>query len=212
MYQSAALRIRPPFADPPFTKLPSPPAGPPGPLGVDPAAAAEAAAFEAAATIACKTAVAGETAGADGKAASVLTLVGLMFTVLARFGPELGAAVRGGGLVRAACAALLLGFAAGGLGAVVQAFRTISPRFRTERPSLAFFAEVARLDRDEYVARVEAMTMRDAVGQILAYNHAAATICAEKFAQLRRCTRCFEVAAGCWLLLALTLVYLSLRG
>ena len=199
MYQNAALRIR----------RPADVAPPPPP--VDPVAA-EIAAHEAAATLACKTAIASETAGADGKAASVLTLIGLMFTVLARFGPELGAALRGGGLVRVACSLLLLGFAGAALAAVFQAFRTISPRFRKEKPSLAFFAEVARLDRDEYVTRVEAMTMRNAVGQILAYNHAAASICAEKFQQLGRCTRCFEVAAGCWVVLAGILVVLSLRG
>ena len=199
MYQTAALRIRQ-RGD----------AAPPPPP-VDPAAA-EMAAHEAAATLACKTAIGSETAGADGKAASVLTLIGLMFTVLARFGPELGAALRGGGIVRAACSLLLVGFAAAALAAVFQAFRTISPRFRKEKPSLAFFAEVARLDRDAYVARVEAMTMRDAVGQILAYNHAAASICAEKFNQLGRCTRCFEVAAACWAVLAGILVVMSLGG
>ena len=198
MYQSAALRIERPTAAP--AASPGPPFDP------------EVAAQEAAATLACKTAIASETAGADGKAASVLTLIGLMFTVLARFGPELGATVRGGGLGRAVCTVLLLGFAGCALSAVVQAFRTISPRFRKDKPSLAFFAEVARLDRDAYFERVEAMTMRDAVGQILSYNHAAATICAEKFKQLGRCTRCFEAAAACWLLLAGILLLRSLQG
>ena len=204
MYQSAARRIR---------RMPALP-----PPALDPAAAAreaaakESAECEGAATLACRAAIGGETSGADGKAASVLTLLGLMFAVLARFGPELGAALRGGGLARAACAALLLGFTASALCAVVQAFRTIAPRFWRERPSLAFFAEVARLDRDAYVARVEAMTMREAVDQILSYNHTAARICAEKFKQLARCTRCFEVAAGCWVALATILVIKSLCG
>jgi hypothetical protein len=167
---------------------------------------------EAAATLACRTSVGSETVGADGKAACVLTLLGVMFTVLSRFGPEAGAILRGGGLARAVCAVLLAGFAAYALAAVVQAFRTISPRFRKDKPSLAFFAEVARLDREEYFERVESMTMREAVGQILLYNHTASRICAEKFRQLRRALRCFEGAAGCWVLLLVILVLKSLHG
>ena len=81
-----------------------------------------------------------------------------------------------------------------------------------EKPSLAFFAEIARLDPSDYARRVEAMTMEEAVGQILSYNHTAATICAEKYRQLRRALLCFEAAAACWLLLAVTLVATSLLG
>jgi hypothetical protein len=167
---------------------------------------------DAAATLACRTSIGSETLGADGKAACVLTLLGIMFTVLARFGPELGAVLRGGGFARAACGVLLAGFAGYALCAVVQAFRTISPRFRKDKPSLAFFAEVARLDREEYFELVESMTMRDAVGQILLYNHTASKICAEKYRQLRRALRCFEGAAGCWVLLLIILVLKSLHG
>ena len=171
---------------------------------------------EAAATLACRAAIGTETAGADGKAASVLTLLGIMFTVLARFGPELSAALQGrpggSGVIRVTCAALLLGFICAALCAVVQAFRTISPRFCRDKPSLAFFAEIASLERDEYVRRVESMTMPDAVNQILLYNHTAAKICAEKFKQLRRAFRCFEAAAACWVILAVILVVRSLHG
>lgn len=219
MYQSAARSFprpaeRPPEPGPrpPSDWPPAPVADPPGGLATTAVASAEAAAWDAAATLACRTSVGGETAGADGKAAVVLTLLGLMFAVLTRLGPDLAVAVKGGGVWRAACGALGVGFAAAALAAVVQAFRTISPRFRRDKPSLAFFAEVARLDRDAYADRVEAMSMADAVGQILAYNHAAASICAEKFRQLRRCLRCFEVAAACWFVLAVILAVRSLHG
>src|SRR3982750_3543874 len=66
-----------------------------------------------------------ETASADGKAAIVLSLLGIMFAVLARFGAELGTILRSGagtGLVRLTCGALLLGFAGRALCAVVQSF------------------------------------------------------------------------------------------
>ena len=158
-----------------------------------------------------------ETASADGKAAIVLSLLGIMFTVLARFVSELGTILRSGvgtgtGVVRIACGALLLGFAGCALCAVVQSFRTIIPRFRKDKPSLAFFAEIASLDREEYFKRVESMSMEDATGQILLYNHTAATICAEKYKQLDLTLRLFEAAAVCWLVLTLVLVFKSLHG
>jgi hypothetical protein len=94
----------------------------------------------------------------------------------------------------------------------VQAFRTIVPRFRRDKPSLAFFGEIASMRREEYAAKVESLTMEEAVDQILLYNHTAATICAEKFKQLDRSLRCFEAASVCWALLVLILVFKSLLG
>ena len=94
--------------------------------------------------------------------------------------------------------------------AVVHAFRTISPRFCKAKPSLAFFGEVAALSREDYTAKVASMSMSEAVDHMLAYNHAAARICVEKFRQLRRALRSFEVAACCWLLLSSILVLRSL--
>ena len=205
MYQSATARAHPPRA----AQQPGMPAQA-QPAGID------APELEPAATLASRAAIGSETTGADGKAALVLTMLGLMFTVLARFGPELGAALHGrsdgSGVIRVTCATLLIGFIGCALCAVVQAFRTITPRFRKDKPSLAFFAEIARLDREAYFERVESMTMREAVGQILTYNHTAATICAEKYTQLRRALRFFEAAAACWLVLAVILAFRSLMS
>jgi hypothetical protein len=183
---------------------------------VQPLAAADPMACDAAATLASRTSIGAETSGADGKAAIVLSLLGIMFTVLARFGDALSSILRYGvtqtGVVRITCAVLLIGFAASALLAVLQAFRTIVPRFRRDKPSLAFFGEIASMPREEYVARVESLTMNEAVDQILLYNHTAATICAEKFKQLDRSLRCFEAASACWLVLVLILVFKSLHG
>ena len=171
---------------------------------------------DAAATLACRTSIGSETMGADGKAAIVLSLLGIMFTVLARFGPELGFILQHGitktGIIRIVCVGMLLGFSSFSLCAVVQAFRTIVPRFHRDRPSLAFFAKIASMEREEYFAKVESMTMEDALGQILLYNHTAATICAQKYKQLDRTLKLFEAAAGCWLVLVLILVFQSLHG
>jgi hypothetical protein len=183
---------------------------------IEPVTAPEQTPADAAATLACRTSIGSETMAADGKAAIVLSLLGIMFTVLARFGSELGFILQHGitktGIVRVLCAIMLLGFSSFSLCAVVQAFRTIVPRFRRDKPSLAFFAEIASMEREEYFAKVESMTMQDALGQILLYNHTAATICAEKYKQLARTLRLFEAAAACWLVLVLVLVFKSLHG
>jgi hypothetical protein len=172
---------------------------------------------DAAGMLASRASIGIETASADGKAAIVLSLLGIMFAVLARFGAELSAILRNGfgtgtGFARIACGALLLGFAGCALCAVVQSFRTIVPRFRRDKPSLAFFAEIASMEREQYFNRVESMSMDDALEQILLYNHTAATICAEKYKQLDRSLRVFEAAAACWLVLTLVLVFKSLHG
>ena len=164
---------------------------------------------EAAPLLAGKTPVGSETQAADGKAAGVLTLLWIMFTVLARFGPELRDVLHMSGPVRVISGTLLFGFATMALCAVVHAFRTISPRFCKAKPSLAFFGEIATLSREEYQDRVAGMTMAEAVEHMLAYNHTAARICVEKFRQLRRALRSFEIAACCWLFLASILVMRS---
>ena len=196
MYQTALKLDRlPPSPPPAAADAPAVPAAP-----------------EAAPFLAGKTPVGTETLSADGKAAGVLTLLGIMFTVLARFGPELRDVLHLGGTVEPIAAILLFGFATMAPCAVVQAFRTISPRFCKAKPSLAFFAEIARFSREEYTQRVCGMTMTEAVEQMLSYNHTAATICMEKFRQLRRALRLFEIAACCWLMLSWILVLRSIFG
>ena len=73
-------------------------------------------------------------------------------------------------------------------------------------PSLAFFGDIARLSREEYVSRVEALRADEALRQMLSYNHTASRICVEKLRQLRLGLRTFQWAAGCWILLVVILV------
>ena len=143
---------------------------------------------------------------ADGKAAGILTLLGMMFTVLARFGGQLSDLVQERqGPARYLWAAILFSFAAMSLGAVVQAFRTISPRFPKAPPSLAFFGDIARLSREEYVSKVEALSADEALKQMLAYNHTGSRICVEKLRQLRRAILFFEFAALAWFIITAVL-------
>jgi hypothetical protein len=139
---------------------------------------------------------------ADAKAATILTLLGIMFTLLARFGGVLDEMIRAGGALTVVSLPLLAGFAFCALGTVVEAFRTISPRFPEAPPSLAFFGDIARLSREQYLARVESLSPADALAEKLSYNHTGSRIIMIKMRELRRCLRLFEVAALCWVALA----------
>ena len=162
--------------------------------------------LDPAAALAFRTPLHEHVLSADGKAAGVITLLGVMFTIVARFGSQVADVVQGPGVLRYAGTALVLGFGVMSLCAVVQSFRTISPRFPKAPPSLAFFGDIARLSREEYLERVEALTPEQALQQMLSYNHTASQICTEKLRQLRRGMRFFEGAAACWAVLIVTLV------
>lgn len=162
--------------------------------------------LDPAAALAFRTPLHEHVLSADGKAAGIITMLGLMFTVVAKFGDPLAELVQGRGVMAYAGAGLVLGFAVLSLSAVVQAFRTISPRFPKAPPSLAFFGDIAKLSREEYLARVEALSADEALEQMLSYNHTASLICTEKVRQLRRGMRFFEVAAACWAALVALLV------
>src|SRR5688572_19456054 len=138
---------------------------------------------------------------ADAKAGTILAVLGIMFTLLARFGPWLDEMIRASGFTTIATVVLVAGFAAAALGAVVQSFRTISPRFPPAPPSLAFFGDIARLEPDEYVKRATALGADEALEERLKYNHTGSRIILLKFRQLRWALRFFELAAVCWLLL-----------
>src|SRR5256885_3524795 len=95
--------------------------------------------LDPAAALAFRTPLHEHVLSADGKAAGVITLLGVMFTVVARFGSQLADFLHAPGAARYAASALVVGFALPALGAVLQSFRTISPRFPKAPSSLAFF-------------------------------------------------------------------------
>jgi hypothetical protein len=185
-----------------FMSPTAPPSNPP----IEPDRVAVPAQLDPAAALAFRTPLHEHVLSADGKAAGVITLLGMMFTVVARFGSQLSDLVQAHGPARYAVSAFVLAFAALALGAVVQAFRTISPRFPAAPPSLAFFGDIARLERDEYVRRVEALSADEALQHMLSYNHTGSLICIEKARQLRRGLRFFEGAAACWAVIVVILV------
>ena len=172
---------------------------PPVPSHLDPAVA-----------LAFRTPLQEHVASADGKSAGVLTLLGLMFTVTARLGATLGDTLEGSGPIKWLALALLIGFAGLAVATVVQMFRTISPRFPGAEPSLAFFGDIARMDREEYLRRVKSLTSEDALLQILRYNHTTSTIVQNKFRQLQLGLRLFRYTVCAWLPLVVYLIIKAL--
>jgi len=163
--------------------------------------------LDPAAALAFRTPLMEHFLSADGKAAGILTLMGMMFTVLARLGTAVDQLLRSGGALRYIVLALLLAFAAMALTVVMFCFRTIAPRFPKAPPSLAFFGDIASLSRDEYVRRVRSLNPQQALEQILNYNHTTATICAIKSNHLRQALRLFKGVAGVWLVLVIIVAW-----
>lgn len=157
--------------------------------------------LDAAANLAFMTPLAEHAPAADGKSAALLTVIGLMFSLLASQSEHLQAMFSMPSFERILAGLLLAGFGGLGLGTAVEAFRTVAPRFPPAPPSLAFFGDIAALDREEYVRRVEALSADEALEQMLRYNHTLSKICVLKFARLKMAIRLFQWAFACWLLL-----------
>jgi len=157
--------------------------------------------LDPAAALAFRTPLQEHPPAADTKAAAILTGLGIMFTLLAKYGTHLLEMLESRGFEKFLLVALLLAFSVTSLWAILQAFRTISPRFPAALPSLAFFGDIAKLSREEYMSRVGSISHEEALDQILIYNHTVATICVEKFRHLGQGVKLFRVAFVCWLLL-----------
>jgi hypothetical protein len=159
--------------------------------------------LDPAAALAFRTPLQEHPPAADTKAAAILTGMGIMFTMLAKYGTHLVVMLTGGGFEKFLLVVLLLIFAVSSLWAIYQAFLTISPRFPHASTSLAFFGDIAKLSREEYVRRVNEISHAEALEQILTYNHTLATICVEKFRHLGKGIKLFRVSFASWLLLIL---------
>ena len=157
--------------------------------------------LEAPALLAFRTPLQEHTASADGKSATLLTILGILFTLTARFSSDLSALLASGSWVKWPVLVLLAGFAATALGTMIQAFRTLSPRFPKAPPSLAFFGDIIRLSREEYLDRVQSMSNEEAFEHILHYNHTVSTIIVQKLRQLRRALALFKFAFSLWLVM-----------
>ncbi len=154
--------------------------------------------LDAAATLVFQTPLQEHPPAADAKAGALLTVIGLMFSMLASQADHLIELLRVSSSTRYLTFVGLAGYAVFAIGTIIEAFRTIAPRFPKAPPSLAFFGDIAQLSLEEYITRVEGMNSDDALEQMLSYNHTLARICVEKFGRLRKAIRYFQPAFLCW--------------
>lgn len=158
-------------------------------------------AFDAGATLVFRTPLQEHPPAADTKAAAILTGFGLMFTILARFGDVFSNELFTPGNERWLLILLLMAFTGMSFIAIVQAFRTLIPRFPPAPPSLAFFGDISRLSLDEYVASVKGLSETEALEEMLKYNHTLSTIIVTKFTHLKLGIKYIRAAFACWLVL-----------
>jgi hypothetical protein len=158
--------------------------------------------LDPAAILAFRTPLQEHPPAADTKAAGILSAFGIMFALLSSY--ERGIVAREletPGIYRVIVLLFLVGFALVSCGAIVQAIRTIFPRFPASTPSLAYFGDIARMTREEYIDRVMNLSHEQALEAILVYNHNVSAICIEKFGHLKRGVRLLRIAFLWWLAL-----------
>jgi Pycsar effector protein len=166
---------------------------------------------DSAAALAFRTPLREYVPAADTKATAMLTGLGLMFTLLARYDLPIGKLLAEETWKMWVFVTLLVVFSALAILAILRCFQTIFPRFPKAPPSLAFFADIARLTREEYIESVGRLTHQQAIDQMLQYNHTLASICVVKYAVLARAVFDFKASLAIWvgLMLILSANYLN---
>ena len=143
---------------------------------------------------------------ADRKAMFILGASGLMMTVLLFFSQALQAVARQGGKP---AAAVLVAALACVVALVLTAAVTAYVAYRLPLPpmphTLALFREVGARSLDEYLEAMHALTVRQAMRNILHYNYGVATQAAGKFRLVNRAIACLRVAIPLWMVLLLVL-------
>ncbi len=145
---------------------------------------------------------------ADSKAKSILAADGLMISVFLIYHDRLVMLLHNDYLgVVFLILTLLASFSCllliGGFCAYIALTMPIPPM----PESLAFFPEIARLSLDEYRSKITVLTHRQVVHKILIYNYSLATLCARKFALLRRAMACVRAQFFLWLVITLVAAF-----
>jgi len=160
---------------------------------------------DSAAALAFRTPLREYVPAADTKATAMLTGLGLMFTLLARYDKPIGRLLEQADWEMWLFVSTIVLFSVLAILAILRCFQTIFPRFPKAPPSLAFFADIARLTRDEYVESVSRLNHEQAVDQMLQYNHTLANICVVKYSVLARAVYDFKMSLALWVALMVLL-------
>ena len=143
----------------------------------------------------------------DRKAVAILGTNGLMLSVVLFFSGAIDAILESGNPFGKVVVLGSLGpFAAAALVGTWAAFRALTMPIPAMPESLAFFPDIARLDRAAYLDRVKAVGYRDALRDMLHYNYSLAALSAAKFRLINRAIICSKTMFPLWVavLLALT--------
>lgn len=147
---------------------------------------------------------------ADQKAVALLAAAGLMVSVLIFLSEPLGTVMSGPGVSRALLAmAALPPLVALLVTAVWHATRCLFLAAPAMPPTLAFYADIARGEREEYLAAMRSLGYGRALRELLTFHHAVALLCVTKFRSVERGITCLRLAFFLWLLL---LLHVTLSG
>jgi hypothetical protein len=145
----------------------------------------------------------------DRKSVILLTLNGLMLTVMDPFAAEIPAVLQGNPVVkRLAIAAGLSWFSLLILGAC-YAFRALTRPIPPMGDCAAFYPNIAATSLGSYRQNLERLSHRGALRDILNYNYSIAVLSQEKFRLIRKSVLCLCPALPLWMLLMLMI---SLRA
>lgn len=145
---------------------------------------------------------------ADRKAGFVIGAGGLLLSTALFFAMPLTQFARPG-VWPAVTLALALGLAAALLTAVRTAYRCVVLAAPPRPGNLLFVQNISAAGAGAYADAVRAATARSALRDVLAYNHAMATLGAAKYRLAGRALLCLRVAIPLWLLL---LVLVTVRA
>lgn len=131
----------------------------------------------------------------DRKAVSILSINGLMLTVVVFFSGELSDHLHTDTLLSAAeSVAAVVGFAVSAFAACLYAFRALVLPMPPMPDGLAFYKHIAARDFAAYRAEVYAADDRTILSQMLHYNYTLAVLSREKFRLLGQSIRFSRLA------------------
>jgi hypothetical protein len=141
---------------------------------------------------------------ADRKATFVIGASGLLLTTTMYFAMPLRQFVRPG-VFPAVTLALSLALAVAALVAIRTAYRCYMLAAPVPPDNLLFFQNIAAGPSARYAQALESATARDALRDVLAYNHTMARLGAAKYRLAGRALLCLRVAIPLWVMLLIVI-------
>jgi hypothetical protein len=145
----------------------------------------------------------------DRKALTLLTLVGLMITVMSLFAGEVHAVLQGDRVIKWMAVVVGLSWFALLILGAYYAFLALTRPIPPMGPCVAYYQDIAAMSLSTYREILEGLSHRGAMRAILTYNYSIAALSEEKFRLIRKSILCLCLALPLWMLLMLVI---SLRA